>query len=210
MLKINVRKYTAYTKTLHLEQMMAQAKTLSKTELRRVLDVTKACSKYAERDCVMLLLTHWCGMRVGEVASLRISDVIDTEGNIRAELHLSAEQTKGKAARIVFVPERMRKELKRYLQLTTKPKCGDFLFKTQKAQRFSPNTATQHLRRLYTNAGINGATSHSGRRTFITELAAKGVSVRVLSALAGHKSIQTTQRYIDVNDDMMRKAIELL
>ncbi|MDP4300215.1 tyrosine-type recombinase/integrase, partial [Leptothrix discophora] len=54
-----------------------------------------------------------------------------------------------------------------------------------------------------------GATSHSGRRTFITNLAAQGVSVRVLAALAGHRSIQTTQRYIDVNDNMLRRAVEL-
>lgn len=58
--------------------------------------------------------------------------------------------------------------------------------------------------------GIAGASSHSGRRTFITNLAAKGISVRVLASLAGHKSIATTQRYIDVNDDMKRRAVELV
>ena len=63
---------------------------------------------------------------------------------------------------------------------------------------------------LYRHAGIDGASSHSGRRTFITTLASKGVSVRVLASLAGHKSIATTQRYIDVNDDMKRAAVRLL
>jgi integrase/recombinase XerD len=189
---------------------MGQAKTLTKTELKRVLDVTRACSRYAQRDVTMLLLTHWCGMRVGEVAALLTSDVVDAEGNIRAEIKLNADQTKGSAARVVFVPERMRKELKRYLRSATKPARSPFLFNTQKAQRFSANSATQHLQRLYERAGIEGATSHSGRRTFITELASKGVGVRVLAALAGHRSIQTTQRYIDVNDEMMRNAVELL
>jgi len=55
-----------------------------------------------------------------------------------------------------------------------------------------------------------GATSHSGRRTFITRLANKGVGVRLLASLAGHRSITTTQRYIDVNDDMARAAVELI
>jgi integrase/recombinase XerD len=41
-------------------------------------------------------------------------------------------------------------------------------------------------------------------------LAAKGVGVRVLASLAGHRSIQTTQAYIDVNDDMKRRAVELI
>jgi integrase/recombinase XerD len=69
---------------------------------------------------------------------------------------------------------------------------------------------TQHLYWLYRAAGISGASSHSGRRTFITNLASKGISVRVLASLAGHRSIAVTQKYIDVNDDMKRKAVELV
>jgi len=74
---------------------------------------------------------------------------------------------------------------------------------------FSANTLCQHFHFLYKEAGIDGASSHSGRRTFITNLASKGVGVRVLMALAGHQNIATTQRYIDVNDDMQRVAVEL-
>ena len=58
--------------------------------------------------------------------------------------------------------------------------------------------------------GISDATSHSGRRTFITNLAAKGIGVRVLAELAAHSSIATTQRYIDVNDEQLRAAVELV
>ena len=64
---------------------MKQAKTLNKAELKRVVDVTKACSRYPQRDVTMLLLTHWCGMRVGEVAALRMGDVLDASCDIRAE-----------------------------------------------------------------------------------------------------------------------------
>jgi integrase/recombinase XerD len=59
-------------------------------------------------------------------------------------------------------------------------------------------------------AGIDGASSHSGRRWFITKLAHRGVSPKVLMTLAGHKNLSTTQRYIEVNDEMMRAAIRLL
>lgn len=189
---------------------MPQAKTLTKSEFKRVLGVTKSCSRYPLRDVTMLLLTHWCGMRVGEVAALRISDVIDTNGDVRSEIALKAAQTKGDKGRTVFVPLKMRRALEAYISTGHKRSYSEFLFATQKGQRFSSNTATQHLQRLYARAGIDGATSHTGRRTFITELAAKGVSVRVLAALAGHASLQTTMRYIDVNDDMMRNAVELL
>jgi len=189
---------------------MAQAKTLNKAELKRVLDVTKSCSKYAERDCAMLLLTHWCGMRVGEVAALRVEDVLESNGAARAEFTLEAKRTKNKKARTVYVPARMQRELQRYTQQALDGVCSGFLFTTQKSQRFSANTATQLLQRLYARAGIAGATSHSGRRTFITELAAKGTSVRVLAELAGHQSIATTQRYIDIQPHMLRNAVELL
>jgi integrase/recombinase XerD len=59
-------------------------------------------------------------------------------------------------------------------------------------------------------AGVKGATSHSGRRTFITKLASKGVSAKALMTLAGHKHLSTTQRYIEVNDAMLRAAVDLL
>jgi integrase/recombinase XerD len=68
----------------------------------------------------------------------------------------------------------------------------------------------QHFYWLYKNAGIAGASSHSGRRTFITNLANLGISVRILASLAGHRSIAVTQQYIDVNDDMKRRAVELV
>jgi integrase/recombinase XerD len=63
---------------------------------------------------------------------------------------------------------------------------------------------------IYDAAGLDRATSHSGRRTFITTLAHKGVNVRVLAALAGHKHIGTTQRYSDLNENVLRAAVEML
>ena len=84
------------------------------------------------------------------------------------------------------------------------------LFYTEKSKGFSANTLTQWFFWLYRKAGVSGASSHSGRRTFITNLANKGIGVRVLAKLAGHRSIAVTQVYIDVNSDMMRKAVELV
>jgi integrase/recombinase XerD len=63
---------------------------------------------------------------------------------------------------------------------------------------------------MYKNADVRGASSHSGRKTFLTSLSSQGISVFVLAELAGHKSISTTQKYITVNDDMKRRAVELV
>ena len=189
---------------------MAQAKTLTKQELKRLLHVTRGGSRYAERDVTMLLLTHWCGLRVGEVAALRIADVVDESGAVKSEIVLAAAMTKSKRARCIFVPKTMQQQLKRYLSELCQSHREHYLFSTQKHSHFTANTATQHLQRLYARAGIVGATSHSGRRTWLTELSSKGVGVRVLAEMAGHASIQTTQRYIDVNDEQMRRAAELI
>ncbi len=190
---------------------MSQAKTLTAQELRRVLDYV-ATRKHAARNRAMLLATHLSGMRVGEVAALRISDVLDADGGIRNEIRLEAEQTKGSSGRVVFVSEKLRKELAKYLALYCPENHEGKLFYTQKRMRdgFSANTLCQFFHHLYNAVGIAGASSHSGRRSFITNLASKGVGVRVLMALAGHKSISTTQIYIDCNDNQKRAAIELI
>lgn len=189
---------------------MAQAKTLTSKELRRVLDHV-ATRRHAARNRAMLLLTHWAGMRVGELAALRVGDVIDGDGDVKQEIRLDAAQTKGKHARVVFVSAKMAKELQAYRkQLPASISTDMPLFTSQKRDHFTANTLCQTMNAIYARAGLDGATSHSGRRTFITVLASRGVGVRVLASLAGHRSIATTQAYIDVNDDMKRKAVELI
>lgn len=84
------------------------------------------------------------------------------------------------------------------------------LFCTQLGTAFSANSLCQLFLKLYADCGIKGASSHSGRRTFITKLANTGVNVRLLAALAGHRHISTTQRYIDVNDAQLARAVELI
>jgi integrase/recombinase XerD len=190
---------------------MKQAKTLTQTELRRVLDYI-ATRKHAARNRAVVLMTYYAGMRVGEVAALKIADIIDTEGQIKNEIRLTAEQTKGNTARVIMVSEKLRKELATYSKTLSYKDTSHSFFYTQKQHKrgFTANTLAQFFYTLYNNAGLEGASSHSGRRSFITNLAAKGVSVRVLMSLAGHQNISTTQAYIDINDDMKRKAVELI
>ena len=188
---------------------MSQAKTFTQAELDQVLRYVSG-KKFGLRDRTLLLTSHWSGMRVGEIASLRISDVRNDNGTIKAEVRLSAEQTKGKYPRTVFLPEKLREELAYYLRYRDVSQPDIPLFFTSKRLGFTANTLCQHFWWMYKRAGIAGASSHSGRRTFITNLANKGVGVRVLASLAGHRSIAVTQRYIDVNDSMKRNAVELI
>ena len=84
------------------------------------------------------------------------------------------------------------------------------LFVSQKGGHFSANTMCQLFLDIYKAVGLKDASSHSGRRTYITRLANKGVGVRLLAELAGHSHISTTQRYIDVNAEQLSEAVELL
>jgi len=210
--KNNIRNYAAAIATLYLDKktMAKQAKTLNQQELRKVLDYIST-RKHSARNRALLMTTFLSGMRVGEVSSLRFKDVVDNDGNIRNEIRLTPEMTKGEFARVVFVNERLRKELQQYIRFyNPEDKTMKFFYsQKRRSDGFNANTLTQHFHFLYNRAGVDGASSHSGRRSFITNLASKGVSVRVLMSLAGHRSISTTQAYIDINDDMLRSAVEL-
>ena len=158
---------------------------------------------------------------VAQDAALRICDVLATDGSIREDVALAAAQTKGNKARTVLFPRKLRDEIQGYLQArfglanlaaVAMTDTQRALFPTQKNPKrgFTANTLCQLFHKLYKDAQLDGATSHSGRRTFITKLADKGVGVRVLMALAGHKSIATTQRYIELNPTVMKAAVELI
>lgn len=215
------RKHTCmHTNTTFKEKAMAQARVLTERELRKVLNFCNT-QPHASRNRTMLLCTHQAGMRVGEVAALRICDVLAADGAIVEEISLSASQTKGNSSRTVLVPKKLRDELYQYLQqrfgldnlvAVTKTDTQRALFPTQKNPKrgFTANTLCQLFHKIYKDSHMTGATSHSGRRTFITKLADKGVGVRVLMALAGHKSIATTQRYIELNPTVMKAAVELI
>lgn len=196
--------------TLRRALMSKQAKTLTAQEIRRVLDYV-ATRKHSERNRAMLLTMFYAGLRVKECAALRYEDVLDAEGKIKQEIRLAPEQTKGSKAATVFVSEKLRKELQAYIRAVPAKELTDKLFYSQKrpSEGWNSNTLCQFFHHLFKNVGIEGASSHSPRRTLITNLADKGVSVRVLQSIARHANISTTQAYIDVNDAMKRKAIEL-
>ena len=212
----NKRKYIKGIAKLWLgkETVSKQAKTLNSIELRKVLDYV-ATRKHAMRNRALVLIGMYSGMRVGEIASLRYCDVIDAQGNVLNEIRLKAENTKSKEARTVFVSDKLQKELKQYAKFYKPKDVNVKFFYSQKGDAynndggFSANTLTQFFHYLYKRVGIIGASSHSSRRTFATEISAKGVGIKVLQKLLGHKNIQTTSVYIFASDYQMRKAVNL-
>lgn len=211
--KTEQRKYDQDVLNLYFgkRNMSKKAKTLNQQEMRRVLDFIST-RKHSLRNRAIFQTSFLAGLRVAEIASLRYRDVVDVEGKVKDQILLTADMTKGSESRMVFINEKLRKELQTYINVYKPLDLNSKLFYSQKksSDGFSANTLTQYFHYLYRRVGIDGASSHSGRRSFITSIASKGVSVRVLMSLAGHKHLGTTQKYIDVNDSLLRSAVELV
>ena len=112
----------------------------------------------------------------------------------------------------VFVSTKLKEELLAY---ATSAKCVDRsypFFASQKSMKtgFSANSLAQTFAVLYEGAGLEGASSHSGRRSFLTNLANKGTAIHILKTLAGHRSISTTAAYLYSSPTQMRAAVELV
>jgi integrase/recombinase XerD len=196
---------------IYKELKMAQARALNTVEMEQVLAHVNA-GRHAHRNRCFILLTHLAGMRVGEVASLRWVDVLTADGHIKEEIRLLPEMTKGKHARTVFVSTRLREELQRYADIYRRSATLECpLFYSQKDARkgFTANSLTQTIAKIYRGAGLDGATSHSGRRTFLTNLANKGTAIHLLRTLAGHRSISTTATYLYSSPTQLKAAVEL-
>ena len=123
---------------------MAQAKTFTAEEFDALLDFVSKRS-YAMRNRMMILISFWSGMRVGEIASLRIEDVVDASGKVKREIRLDASQTKGHHARTVFFPEKLAAELQVYVDARAVKDRKQPFFMTAGGKAFTPNVMTQHF-----------------------------------------------------------------
>ena len=188
---------------------MRQAQTLNEAQLRRVIKYTRS-RRHPVRDETIILTSFYAGLRAKEIAALTVGNVFDEEGNVRSQFILSAAQSKGGQTRTVYLNQRFRKALLEYSACIRITDPQRPLFASQKGGHFSANTMCQLFLDIYKAVGLKDASSHSGRRTYITRLANKGVGVRLLAELAGHSHISTTQRYIDVNAEQLSEAVELL
>ena len=191
-------------------EMAKRAKVLSNDELVRAI---KYCggTRYSLRNSCLIMMSFYGGLRVGEIAALTYNDVLDNEGYIKDEVYLKANQTKGNEGRTLYFSKKLQKALQAYVYVYPSKTRDrrDKLFFSQQKNGFNANTLTQWFHHFYKKVGIDGASSHSGRRSFVTTLADKGISVRVIAELVGHSNISTTQAYIDINDKMLKRAIEL-
>ena len=192
-------------------QKMKQAKLLTDAEFKRLTAVINSL-RYPTRNHTIVALSFYAGLRACEIAELKVGDVFDPEGNVKDTIYLSSSQTKGSDSCTVLVNSKLQKQLSKYAAQYPQhvTKLDAKLIFSAKRRGFSAQTIVNLFQRLYACAGIQGASSHSGRRQFVTKLADQGINARLVQTLARHKHLSTTQRYIDVNENALRNAVELI
>jgi len=186
-----------------------QAKILTEKQIKATLSHLTT-SRYPARNRVMFLLSlHGC--RAKEIAEIKVTMVLNSDGEVGAEICLENRASKGKASgRVIPMSATLQLAIKDYLGIRNSN--SEYLIVTERSQKFSPNAVAVWFKRLYNDLGFVGASSHSGRRGFLTQAARKislmGGSIRDVMQLSGHRQIATLMLYCERNEEAQRKIVD--
>jgi integrase/recombinase XerD len=194
-----------------------QAKTLSKTQIKMLSELL-INTRNGLRDQTIFYFSVKSGLRAKEIAMLKWSMVMNSDGSVGDYLQLPNSSSKGKSGRIVPLNKDLKKNLisllEQHRQLHGFEPQTFSIFRTERSHSTSAQAIVNMFQRWYKLFGFVGCSSHSGRRTFITETSKKistvGGSLRDIQMMVGHSSLQTTQRYIEADSDSQRKVVDLI
>jgi integrase len=187
-----------------------QAKILSADHVDDLLFFAER-SRHPHRNRLIVLLSVKAGLRAAEIAKLSWDMVLSAGGEVGTVLELQDHAAKKGSGR--SIP--LHAELQQALMVVRQSSTGlGPVIRSERGGAMTPLSIVIWFGRAYNALGFDGCSSHSGRRTFITRAARSvhkaGGSLRDVQLLAGHRSIQTTQRYIDGDSDAQRRLISLI
>jgi integrase len=187
-----------------------QAKILSLSDVNDLLVFARG-TRHPLRNRVIVLFAAKAGLRAGEIAKLTWDMVLDPTGDIGTVIELRDRAAKSGSGRLIPVHPELCHALAAYRSLSTG--SGPVVL-SERGGSMTPLSIVVWFNRAFRNIGLHGCSSHSGRRTFITRAARLvhrvGGSLRDVQLLAGHRSIQTTQRYIEGDTDAQRKLVAMI
>ena len=194
-----------------------QSKILTDKQVKTML-LHLGTTRMILRDQLIFLLSVKSGLRAKEVSHLKWSMVTDSNGFVSNAIHLTDEASKGNSGRVIPLNKDVRELLVKFFESESKRKDYDinssYIIRTERSKSTSAQSIVNMFSNWYKDLGFVGCSSHSGRRTFITNLAKKigmvGGTLRDVQSLAGHRNLQTTQRYIEVDTDCQRKLVNLI
>ena len=187
-----------------------QAKVVTPPMLKRML---RRVSRFPfpARDRVMILLSVKAGLRACEMAGLDWSMVLDAQGRVSGTLNVRDVIAKKRGGRRIPMHPELRRALER-LARDTEP-VGPVI-RSYRGSHLRASSVVNWFAALFRELGFEGCSSHSGRRTFITNAARlvfkAGGSLRDVQQLAGHRSLDQTQAYIDGSARAKRRIVELM
>jgi integrase len=188
-----------------------RAKILSPDHVQDLL-VFAAQTRAPLRNQVLVLLSVKTGLRAGEIANLTWPMVLEPTGEVGRLLELQDQIAKKGSGRIIPIHPELHAALVKLAALT--PRLKGPVVRSERGGPMTSVSIVCWFAKAYRTIGLEGCSSHSGRRTFITRAARlvhkAGGSLRDVQLLAGHRSIQTTQRYIDGDTDAQRKLVSLI
>jgi integrase len=188
-----------------------QAKILTNYQVARLLDFATFQTRWPVRNRLMVLLSVKAGLRAGEISNLTWDMVSDGAGAIGPTIDLPDRAAKRGSGRRIPIHTDLRAALIGWRDLTG---SAGPVIKSERGAVMTPVSVVNWFARAYRAVGLTGCSSHSGRRTFITRAARlvhrAGGSLRDVQVLAGHRSIQTTQQYIDGDSDVQRRLVRLI
>jgi len=192
---------------------MAQpARVLAAGDVRRLLARVRH-HRHAERDQVVVLLSFKAGLRACEISGLTWTMVLGPTGRVGEQLYVASTIAKNGTARRLPVHPDLRAALVRLHASTGRPRDGPVVC-SERGGHMTPRSIVNWFAGLYAELGLQGCSSHSGRRTFITRtarlLARAGGSLREVQELAGHRALTATERYIEGDRDAQRRLVRLV
>jgi integrase/recombinase XerD len=184
-----------------------QAKTLTDKQMKFVLSYI-ADTRDPLRNKVMFLLSVDAALRACEIASVEWSMVCDADGELTDEIRLQDKSSKGRSGGVVYMSARLKDAL---TELKQQSDASGTIIKAKSGKPFSAASMTNWFWTMYRDLGLEGCSSHSGRRTAITKwartISQHNGSMRDVQALARHSSLQMTQRYVEVNENAMKRVV---
>lgn len=189
-----------------------QAKVLNSKQVDAVLNYINGL-RYGLRNQVVFLLSVRAGLRAKEIAALKWSMVLGADGEIGEFIHLTNNASKGMSGRIIPINRQLKAALLELFRQGEIDLTG-YVIRTERSDHTSAQAVVNLFQSWYRDLGLVGCSSHSGRRTFITNAARKistvGGSLRDVQHLAGHSSLQTTQRYIEGDSEARKRVVDLV
>jgi len=158
----------------------------------------------SDRDKALFGICLFCACRVREACTLRTGDVYDNSGMVLPKLIIRKGNTKGKlATRTIPIISDLRTLLTTYY-----PSAGTiYLFPGRFGEFLQPDSADKILRKACRRVGLIGVSSHSFRRTALTQMSDNGTPLRVIQEVSGHRNLQQLQAYIEVRDSQVLGAV---